>query len=157
LTSREGFSALEGAASTGLAAVLTMLAVGILPFDRVTVGRRRVAFKRLYDSLRRSRAAGGRWRLGGRGRWRDDLALGDLVPLDDGVGAPLPGLQSHPLAAQVSPDGAHLFALTDAGIGYRRDVRPAAWARFACAVAGRRLTRQEWQDALPGRPYAPAC
>jgi WD40 repeat protein len=72
-------------------------------------------------------------------------------------GAPLPGLLNHGLTPQFSPDGAHLFALTEAGIGYRWDVRPAAWARFACAVAGRRLTRQEWQDALPGRPYAPAC
>jgi hypothetical protein len=24
-------------------------------------------------------------------------------------------------------------------------------------VAGRTLTRTEWQDALPGRDYAPAC
>ena len=25
------------------------------------------------------------------------------------------------------------------------------------AVAGRTLSRAEWADALPGRPYAPAC
>ena len=72
-------------------------------------------------------------------------------------GAPLPGLQGHGLAPQFSPDRAHLFALTDAGIGYRWDVRPASWARYACAVAGRRLTRAEWAEALPGRAYAPAC
>ena len=29
--------------------------------------------------------------------------------------------------------------------------------RRACAVAGRKLTRAEWNDVLPGRPYAPAC
>jgi WD40 repeat protein len=72
-------------------------------------------------------------------------------------GAPLPGLPGHNLAPLFSPDGTRLFALTDGGVGYRWDVRPAAWAQYACAVAGRRLTRQEWQDALPDRPYAPAC
>src|SRR4051812_48118320 len=36
-----------------------MLAVGILPFDTATVGRRPPAFKRLYDVLGRARAAGG--------------------------------------------------------------------------------------------------
>ena len=72
-------------------------------------------------------------------------------------GAPLPALEGYGVAPQFSPDGAHLFALTEAGVGYRWDVRPASWARYACAVAGRRLTRAEWQDALPGRPYAPAC
>jgi hypothetical protein len=56
-----------------------------------------------------------------------------------------------------TPDGAHLFAITDAGRAYRWDVRPSSWARHACAVAGRRLTRTEWNDALPGRDYAPAC
>ena len=47
--------------------------------------------------------------------------------------------------------------LTDAGRAYRWDVRPSSWARHACAVAGRTLTRSEWNDALPGRDYAPAC
>ena len=40
---------------------------------------------------------------------------------------------------------------------YRWDVRPSSWSRHACAVAGRTLTRAEWQDALPGRDYEPAC
>jgi WD40 repeat protein len=72
-------------------------------------------------------------------------------------GAPLPALPGHGAAPIFSPDGAHLFALTDGGVGYRWDVRPASWARYACAVAGRGLTRAEWEEALPGRPYAPAC
>ena len=38
------------------------------------------------------------------------------------------------------------------GRGYRWDVRPAAWERHACNVAGRRLTRAEWHAALPDRP-----
>ena len=33
----------------------------------------------------------------------------------------------------------------------------AILGRRACAVAGRTLTRAEWNDALPERTYAPAC
>ena len=54
-------------------------------------------------------------------------------------------------------DGAYLLAMTDTGRAYRWDIRPATLERQACAVAGRTLTRAEWADALPGRPYAPAC
>jgi hypothetical protein len=61
------------------------------------------------------------------------------------------------VAPEFSPDGAYLFAITDAGRSYRWDVRPSSWEQRACAVAGRRLTRAEWRDALPGRSYAPAC
>ena len=55
------------------------------------------------------------------------------------VGAPLPGMPSRPSAPLFTPDGAYLFAITDAGRAYRWDVRPSAWARRACAVAGRTL------------------
>jgi WD40 repeat protein len=72
-------------------------------------------------------------------------------------GAPLPALPGHGATPVFSPDGAHLFVFTDGGVGYRWDVRPAGWASYACALAGRRLTREEWQEALPGRGYAPAC
>ena len=73
------------------------------------------------------------------------------------LGAALPGLPNRYLLPQFTPDGAHLFALTDTARAYRWDVRPASWARHACAVAGRRLTRSEWRDALPERDYNPAC
>jgi WD40 repeat protein/DNA-binding SARP family transcriptional activator len=73
------------------------------------------------------------------------------------LGAPLPGVPNSPVAPEFTPDGAYLFAITNAGRAYRWDVRPSSWARDACVVAGRTLTRTEWQAALPGRPYAPAC
>ena len=73
------------------------------------------------------------------------------------LGAPLPGRPNRAVAPQFTPDGAYLFALTDTGRAYRWDVRPSSWARHACAVAGRTLTRSEWNDVLPGRDYAPAC
>jgi hypothetical protein len=31
------------------------------------------------------------------------------------------------------------------------------WADRACAIAGRTLTKEEWHQYLPGRPYDPAC
>ncbi len=72
------------------------------------------------------------------------------------VGAP-PGLPGRLTVPQFTPDGRSLLAITDAGRAYLWDVRPSRWMRQACDVAGRTLTRTEWQDALPGRDYAPAC
>ena len=60
-------------------------------------------------------------------------------------------------SAHFAPDGAHVYAVFANGRGYRWDVRPSSWERQACTVAGRRLTRAEWHDALPDRPYKPAC
>jgi hypothetical protein len=73
------------------------------------------------------------------------------------IGNPLAAIPNHMVAPLFTRDGAYLFGITDAGLAYRWDVRPSSWARHACAVAGRRLTRAEWQDALPGLRYAPAC
>ncbi len=84
------------------------------------------------------------------------VRLWDL-PTQRPLGAPLPGVPNRGVVPQFSPNGAHLFAIYDTGRAYRWDVRPSAWARHACAVAGRRLTRLEWEDALPNRKYEPAC
>jgi WD40 repeat protein len=73
------------------------------------------------------------------------------------VGAPLPGPPNRQIAPVFTPDGAYLFAITDAGRAYRWDIRPSSWARHACEIAGRRLSRTEWNDVLPERDYAPAC
>jgi hypothetical protein len=34
---------------------------------------------------------------------------------------------------------------------------PSAWLRAACAIAGRDLTRAEWDQYLPGREWQPTC
>jgi WD40 repeat protein len=73
------------------------------------------------------------------------------------LGAPLPGVPNKLVTPVFTPDGQSLFALSDAGRAWRWDIRPASWARHACAVAGRSLSRSEWSDVLPGRDYAPAC
>jgi WD40 repeat protein len=36
-------------------------------------------------------------------------------------------------------------------------VDPARWLRTACAIAGRNLTRAEWHQYLPDRPYRTTC
>ena len=45
----------------------------------------------------------------------------------------------------------------DTGDAFDWDVSPGRWTDHACAVAGRTLTRQEWTEFLPRRPYRPAC
>jgi WD40 repeat protein/class 3 adenylate cyclase/energy-coupling factor transporter ATP-binding protein EcfA2 len=73
------------------------------------------------------------------------------------IGPTLPGLADHYVAAAFVDAGSHLVTLYDNGRGYLWDVQPRSWARRACRVAGRTLTRAEWNDALPERTYAPAC
>jgi WD40 repeat protein len=95
-------------------------------------------------------------RLLATGSTSGTIRLYDL-PSQRPLGAPLPAVPNHPVIPLFSPNGAYLYAITDTPRAYRWDVRPAAWEARACAVAGRTLSRAEWADALPGRPYAPAC
>jgi WD40 repeat protein/DNA-binding SARP family transcriptional activator len=73
------------------------------------------------------------------------------------IGTTLPGLAELDAAAAFVDGGTHLVTLHDNGRGYLWDIQPRSWARRACAVARRTLTRAEWADALPERTYAPAC
>jgi WD40 repeat protein len=56
-----------------------------------------------------------------------------------------------------TPDGRELLGLYGTGDGFRMPVTFGAWARTACRIAGRSLTRAEWQRDVPGQPFAPAC
>jgi WD40 repeat protein/tRNA A-37 threonylcarbamoyl transferase component Bud32 len=57
----------------------------------------------------------------------------------------------------LSPDGRHLLETHGNGQGAVWDVDPESWARRACDLANRTLTREEWEEFLTGRPYEPAC
>jgi WD40 repeat protein len=57
----------------------------------------------------------------------------------------------------LSFDGRQLLETHGNGQGAVWDVDPASWGRRACAIADRTLTRTEWEQFLPGRPYEPAC
>jgi WD40 repeat protein len=57
----------------------------------------------------------------------------------------------------LSSNGRQLLMAAANGQGAVWDVDPASWARRACRLANRTLTREEWGKFLPGRPYEPAC
>ena len=57
----------------------------------------------------------------------------------------------------LSPDGRQLLVTGGNGQGAIWSIDPETWAQRACALANRRLTRTEWEEFLPDRPYAPAC
>ncbi len=57
----------------------------------------------------------------------------------------------------LSSDGRQLLEIHGNGQGAIWDVDPESWNRRACRLANRMLTRGEWKEFLPGRPYEPAC
>jgi len=60
--------------------------------------------------------------------------------------------------ARLVPDPDHeLVALNDQRVGLRYPLDADEWLREACAVAGRDLTRDEWDRYLPGREYRGTC
>jgi WD40 repeat protein/DNA-binding SARP family transcriptional activator len=74
------------------------------------------------------------------------------------LGDPLPGPDSNEgTAASFTPDGRSIVVVSDTGAGWVWDVNPSDWLARACAVAGRNLTQQEWQELLPDRPYHATC
>jgi WD40 repeat protein/tRNA A-37 threonylcarbamoyl transferase component Bud32 len=57
----------------------------------------------------------------------------------------------------LSSDGRRLLITSGNGQGAVWEIDPELWAKRACAVANRTLTRDEWAKFLPGGPYEPAC
>jgi WD40 repeat protein/class 3 adenylate cyclase len=73
------------------------------------------------------------------------------------LGASLPGLDNVHEDAAFTPDGKRVIVMSDHGEGFAWDVTLAGWERQVCAIAGRNLTRDEWDEFLPERPYEPVC
>jgi WD40 repeat protein/class 3 adenylate cyclase len=61
------------------------------------------------------------------------------------------------ISVRFTPDGRRLFALRDSGAAVRWEVSPDAWSRHACSVAGRELTRAEWNGLVPEQDYRRVC
>jgi WD40 repeat protein len=74
------------------------------------------------------------------------------------IGAPLVVGGNVALVASVlSRDGSYLYALPNGTEGMRLALTPRVWRDLACAIAGRELTRREWEEVLPERPYLKVC
>lgn len=89
--------------------------------------------------------------------WDDSLRLYDLtrdIPLGDAIdGGPHP---PEGAGGYLAPDGQTLYVNTATGV-LAWDLRPAAQARTACALAGRELSAEEWSTYFPGEAKVDTC
>lgn len=73
------------------------------------------------------------------------------------IGSPLQGPGNESNSAVFSPNGRRIFVAYRGGLGFVWNVTLGAWKEHACTVAGRNLTRAEWERYLPERPYELVC
>jgi len=76
------------------------------------------------------------------------------------IGPPFQLLVGQPNAdpyAAYTPDGKNVIVSDIYGQTWVVPITLPAWEAAACRVAGRNLTRTEWNEFLPGRPYRRFC
>ena len=73
------------------------------------------------------------------------------------IGGPLVVQRDVYVTLVMSRDGSYLYALPTGTEGMRLALIPRLWRALACAIAGRELTRREWDEVLPDRPYREVC
>ena len=75
------------------------------------------------------------------------------------TGEPLrvPGDAALLLETGLAPNRLALGTTSTNGTPIILDLDPAHWQTMACHLAGRNLTRAEWNQYLPGRPYQTTC
>ena len=71
------------------------------------------------------------------------------------LGTPIPPLPGAIPDVGFEPNGRLLIPYLSNAYEWPTDLN--TWERFACRVAGRDLTPQEWHDLLPSRAYRPVC
>jgi hypothetical protein len=54
-------------------------------------------------------------------------------------------------------DGHTVLLSSPGGAIHTLDSSVEHWIEFACAIAGRNLTSDEWRDAFDDRPYRESC
>jgi WD40 repeat protein len=73
------------------------------------------------------------------------------------IGVPLTEFGGRLTALAFSPDGQTLYSGTVDGAVSRWEVGVEVWIARACALAGRNLTRAEWEHFFPDRGYSSTC
>jgi WD40 repeat protein/DNA-binding SARP family transcriptional activator len=68
-----------------------------------------------------------------------------------------PGAPGHWVYAWFDHDGATIVAADDRGGIWSIPAEPDEWERRACDIAGRNLTRDEWEQLLPNHSYHATC
>ena len=61
------------------------------------------------------------------------------------------------ISGRFTPDGRRLFVLHELGSAQRWEVSAGAWSKHACRIAGRELTRAEWEEQVPDQDYRRVC
>jgi DNA-binding beta-propeller fold protein YncE len=87
----------------------------------------------------------------------DGLAKLWSTATEQQFGSTFPGDPGQWGNAQYTPDGSRLLVVYQDGKGFVWPTSSGAWERHACAVAGRNLTREEWQRYVPHHSYARVC
>jgi DNA-binding SARP family transcriptional activator/class 3 adenylate cyclase/WD40 repeat protein len=93
----------------------------------------------------------------GATRMHTDLRVYDIESTSQ-IGRTLRvGVPPNHLAASLRPDGRQLAVATEHGVQLW-DLDPEAWRDAACRLAGRNLSRDEWERYMPqGEPYQATC
>ncbi len=82
------------------------------------------------------------------------IALWNLSP-PQLIGDPFTGADGAVTGLAFSPDNNILFSGTDAGTISRWNIEE--WKQLACQLAGRNLTRAEWEQFFPNESYRASC
>jgi WD40 repeat protein len=90
------------------------------------------------------------------GSANQELVLWD-VETQQSIGEPLSSEAAATSALAFTTDGAELFAGGSAGQLQRWAVGFEQWSERICTLAGRNLTRQEWEQFFPDQTYRKTC
>ena len=86
------------------------------------------------------------------------LELWDATTLESvGERVTVAGVAGNGGPGGASPDGTKFVTGTKSGDVVLWDLDPERWETLACRIAGRNLTRAEWNQYLPGRDYHRTC
>ncbi len=136
---------------------------GVIEVHDARTGRVQESFPLEYDPNGVAFVNGDRWFAAldvARFSRPDDPGASSIHLLDRATAQEIGQPLGFPAGASfgAAADGGRAFVVgSDRGFATVWDVDPDAWEATACQLAGRTLTRAEWERHLPGRRYDPAC